>query len=110
MVRRLENVPGFSIDKVAAAAGDDPDVLRLENLDSDIRPPQAALEATRQAIDLDDANSYLPFHGQRDMRVAATDHVSRQSDASYNPDRNYVITAGGTAEYMNVLLAVAQVV
>jgi aspartate/methionine/tyrosine aminotransferase len=105
MVRRLENVPGFSIDKVAAAAGDDPDVLRLENLDSDIRPPEVALEATRRAVDLDDANSYLPFHGQQDMRIAATAHVSRQSGVGYDPDRNCVITAGGTAGYMNTLLA-----
>ena len=46
-VDRLKNMPGFSIDRVAAAAGDDPEVLRLENLDTDIRPPQAALDATR---------------------------------------------------------------
>src|SRR5581483_8033932 len=35
-VRRLAQIPGFSIDRVAAAAGDDPDVLRLENLDTDV--------------------------------------------------------------------------
>jgi N-succinyldiaminopimelate aminotransferase len=105
MVKRLENVPGFSIDKVAAAAGDDPEVLRLENLDSDIRPPGVALEATRQAIDLDDANSYLPFHGQADMRAAAAEHVSRASGVVYDPTTQCVITAGGTAGYMNALLA-----
>jgi hypothetical protein len=33
----LSDIPGFNIDRVAAAAGDDPDVLRLENLDTDIR-------------------------------------------------------------------------
>ena len=38
-VERLDQIPGFSIDRVAAAAGDDPDVLRLENLDTDIPPP-----------------------------------------------------------------------
>jgi hypothetical protein len=37
--RRLHNVPGFGIDKVAAAAGHDPDILRLENLDIDLPPP-----------------------------------------------------------------------
>ena len=36
--RRLDDIPGFNIDRVAAAAGDDPDVLRLENLDTDVRP------------------------------------------------------------------------
>ena len=58
-VDRLKNIPGFSIDRVAAAAGDDPEVLRLENLDTDIRPPQAALDATRAAIDDDDTNSRI---------------------------------------------------
>ena len=28
-VRRLDSIPGFNIDRVAAAAGDDPDVLRM---------------------------------------------------------------------------------
>jgi hypothetical protein len=60
-VSRLEHIPGFSIDRVAAAAGDDPDVLRLENLDTDIHPPEAALEATRAATGEDEANSWLPF-------------------------------------------------
>jgi hypothetical protein len=49
-VRRLEHIPGFNIDRVAAAAGDDPDVLRMENLDTDVPPPAAAIEATRAAI------------------------------------------------------------
>jgi GNAT superfamily N-acetyltransferase len=35
-VNRLANVAGFNIDEVAAAAGDDPDVLRLDNPDTDI--------------------------------------------------------------------------
>jgi len=108
MVKRLQGAPGFSIDKVAAAAGDDPDVLRLENLDSNIRPPDVALEATRQAIDLDDANSYLPFHGQTDMRTAAAEHVSRLSGVEYDPMGNCVITAGGTVGYMNALLATVE--
>lgn len=56
-VDRLKDVPGFSIDRVAAVAGADPDVLRIENLDTDLRPPKAALEATQAAIDENDANS-----------------------------------------------------
>jgi hypothetical protein len=30
-VRRFDHIPGFNIDRVAAAAGDDPEVLRMEN-------------------------------------------------------------------------------
>ena len=50
MGERLKGIPGFSIDKVAAAAGSDPEMLRLENLDTDIAPPAAAVEATRAAV------------------------------------------------------------
>lgn len=28
-VRRLQDIPGFNIDRVAAAAGDDPDILLM---------------------------------------------------------------------------------
>lgn len=104
-VDRLKDVPGFSIDRVAAAAGADPGVLRLENLDTDLRPPKAALEATRAAIDEDDANSYLPFTGSAALRQAAAGHVSRLSGVAYDPERQCVITAGGTEGLLNVLLA-----
>ena len=102
---RLKNLPGFAIDRVAAAADQQPDVLRLENLDTDLRPPEAALTATRQALDDDDANSYLPFLGQSELREAVVRHVSRLSGVAYDPDRQCVITAGGTAALLNVLLA-----
>ena len=40
-VRRLAHIPGFNIDRVAAAAGTDPEILRMENLDTDIPPPSS---------------------------------------------------------------------
>jgi len=104
-VDRLRDVPGFSIDRVAEAVGADPEVLRLENLDTDLRPPQAVLEATRTAIDDDDTNSYLPFLDHPALREAAARHVSRLSGVDYDPERQCVITAGGTAGLLNVLLA-----
>ena len=67
-VARLRDIPGFSIDRVAAAAGDDPAVLRLENLDTDIVPPAAAIAATREAVGTDEANSWLPFSGRDDLK------------------------------------------
>ncbi len=105
MSSRLRDIPGFSIDRVAAAAGEDPGVLRLENLDTDLRPPAAALAATRLAIDSDEANSYLPFTGTDELRRAAAAHVSRLSGVPYDPAGQCVITAGGTAGMFNVLLA-----
>jgi len=60
-VSRLRDIPGIGVDAVgdAADAAADPDILRLENLDTDLRPPRVALEMTRAAIDDDAANSYL---------------------------------------------------
>ena len=106
MATRLRELPGFSIDRVAAAAGDDRTVLRLENLDTDLRPPAEAVAATREALERDEANSYLPFTGTEALRAAAAAQVSRLSGVVYDPHRQCVITAGGTAGMFNALLAV----
>jgi aspartate/methionine/tyrosine aminotransferase len=93
-IRRLEHIPGFNIDRVAAAAGDDPDVLRLENLDTDIPPPAAAVEATRAAIGEDDANSWLPFTGRDDLKEAVAAYIERRGGPRYDGRREIVITSG----------------
>ena len=77
-VARLRDIPGFSIDRVAAAAGEDPEVLRMENLDTDLRPPAAALEATKAAVDTDEANSWLPFTGRDDLKDAVAAFIARR--------------------------------
>jgi N-succinyldiaminopimelate aminotransferase len=92
-VRRLEHIPGFHIDRVAAAAGNDPDVLRLENLDTDIPPPEVAMEATRAAIGEDDANSWLPFTGRDDLKKAVAGYIDRRGGPRYEA-REIVITCG----------------
>ncbi len=102
---RLSGIPGFDIDAVARAAEGDPDILRLENLDTDLRPPAAALAATRAALESPAANSYLPFTGRGDLRAAAARHVGRLAGQPYDPDRECVITAGGTEGLLNALLA-----
>ena len=93
-VRRLEHIPGFNIDRVAAAAGDDPDVLRLENLDTDIPPPAEAIEATRAAIGEDEANSWLPFTGRDDLKEAVAAYIERRGGPRYDGRREIVITSG----------------
>jgi aspartate/methionine/tyrosine aminotransferase len=93
-VRRLEHIPGFNIDRVAAAAGDDPDVLRLENLDTDVPPPEEAMEATRAAIGEDEANSWLPFAGRDDLKEAVAAYIERRGGARYDGRREIVITCG----------------
>jgi aspartate/methionine/tyrosine aminotransferase len=93
-VARLRNIPGFNIDRVAAAAGDDPDVLRLENLDIDIPPPAEALDATRTAIGNDDANSWLPFSGRDDLKESVAAYIERRGGPRYDGRREIVITNG----------------
>ena len=94
MVNRLDDIPGFNIDRVAAAAGDDPDVLRLENLDTDIPPPPEAIEATRAAIGTDEANSWLPFTGRDDLKDAVAAFIERRGGPRYDGRREIVITCG----------------
>ena len=107
-VSRLGDVAGFSIDRVARAAGSDPEVLRLENLDTDIGPPQSAIAATRAAVGRDDANSYLPFLGLDELRAAAARHVTRLSGVPHDPDTQTIVTAGGTEGMLNALLALVE--
>ena len=92
--QRVANLPGFSIDRVAAAAGDDPDILRLENMDTDVPPPDVAIEATRAAVGLDETNSYLPFTGTLELRTAVSEHVRKQTGHKYDPETEVVITNG----------------
>jgi aspartate/methionine/tyrosine aminotransferase len=102
--RRLDDIPGFNIDRIAAAAGDDPEVLRLENLDTDIPPAPAALEATRAAIGEDDANSWLPFNGRDDLKRAVVDYIERRGGPRYDPRREVVITCGEGEAMLDALL------
>ena len=97
-VSRLDLIPGFNIDRVAAAAGNDPDVLRMENLDTDLRPPGDAVAATHAALDTYDGNSWLPFTGRDDLKEAAAAFIERRGGALYDGTREIVITSGeGTA-------------
>ena len=107
---RLEHITKIGVEDFGAMADslDDPDILRLENLDTDLRPPESALRATRAAIDRDDANSYLPFVGSNAMRRAATDLVSRQSGVAYDWQTQSLISAGGLSGLLNVLLSILE--
>jgi aspartate/methionine/tyrosine aminotransferase len=109
-VSRLRDIPGIGVDVVgdAADAAADPDILRLENLDTDLRPPRVAVELTRSAVDDDAANSYLPFQGHRALREAASAHVGRLAGRRYDPGAECVIVAGGLNGILNTLLATVE--
>jgi len=103
MGQRLAGIPGFGIDRVADAAGSDPDVLRLENYDTDIPPHPDVLEATRAAIGRDEANSYLPFSGLDEMKEAVAALIARRGGANYDPYAEVVITNGDGSAVLNAL-------
>ena len=103
-MRRLDEIPGFGIDRVAAAAGDDPEILRLENLDTDVPPPAAAIAATRDAVGQDDANSWLPFNGREDLKEAVSDYIERRGGPLYEPRSDVVITGGEGEAMLDALL------
>ncbi|HEX2134145.1 MAG TPA: pyridoxal phosphate-dependent aminotransferase [Actinophytocola sp.] len=109
-VSRLAHIPGIGVDQVgdAADAAHDPDLLRLENLDTDLRPPRVALDTTRAAVDDDTANSYLPFQGRLSLREAAAAHVGRLAGRGYDPATECVSVAGGLNGVLNVLLATVE--
>lgn len=109
---RLQEMQGIGVDRMGAVADqrarEQPDLLRLENLDTDLRPPEVALAATRAAIDSDDANSYLPFAGQDALRRAVAAHVGRQAGVEYAPVTECLITAGGLNGCLVTLLALLE--
>ncbi|HKY60720.1 MAG TPA: pyridoxal phosphate-dependent aminotransferase [Gemmatimonadota bacterium] len=105
--RRLEGIPGFSIDRVAEAAGHDPEILRLENLDTDLPPPDQAIAATREAVGRDEDNSYLPFTGRAELRRAIAERHRRATGHPCDP-ADVVVTCGGTEGMLDALLALTE--
>ena len=113
-ISRLAFIPGIGVDKMgnaadaADAAGDSVEMLRLENLDTDIAPPPDAVKATLAAVTRDNANSYLPFLGIHDLRHAAAMRVSDAAGIKYDPETECIISAGGLSGILNVLLAILE--
>jgi aspartate/methionine/tyrosine aminotransferase len=109
--QRLSSVRGFGIDRVAAAADRpaqaNPDwpVLRMENLDTDLPLPPEAVAETSAALTTREANSWLPFTGDLDLRAAISDFTAGRTGRRYDPETEIVITVGGMEGLLNTLLA-----
>jgi aspartate/methionine/tyrosine aminotransferase len=101
---RLESVVGFGIDAVAAAVSA-PGTLRLENLDTDLPLPPEAVAVTRRALDDPASNSWLPFTGDHGLRAAISERTLERHGRRYDPEREIVITCGGTEAVLDILLA-----
>ena len=109
-VSRLEHITKIGVEQMGDLADslDDANVLRLENLDTNIAPPPTAIAHTKDATDDDDANSYLPFFGLDALRQAASMLVGRHSGQDYDWQTECVISAGGLSGIFNTLLAVLE--
>ena len=107
-VERLRHIPGFNIDNAAAVAGDDPDVLRMENLDTDLAPPAVALQATRAAVGEDEANSWLPFNGRAGLKQAVAEYIQRRGGPAYDPVREIVMTCGEGEAMLDALFCLTE--
>jgi N-succinyldiaminopimelate aminotransferase len=110
LAHRTELMTPIGVERMgdAADALRDPKVLRLENLDTDLLPPQQALALTESEVRNDDANSYLPFFGHDRLRRAAVRVVERNGGLPadhYDWRRQCFISAGGLSGILNVLLA-----
>ena len=103
---RLTEITGIGLDSVAAAAGEDAAVLRLENLDTDIPVPKIALVETQRSISDDLNNSWLPLTGRMELRVAVAERLNSQTGIDYDPNTQVVITCGGMEGLLDTLLAV----
>ncbi|MGZ4662028.1 MAG: pyridoxal phosphate-dependent aminotransferase, partial [Arthrobacter sp.] len=102
---RFARIQPFGIDRVVAAVGDDPAVLRMECLDTDVAPPPSAVTATRDAVGNQAANSWLPFTGTLALRQAVAAKLRHQTGLSYDPRTEVVITGGALAGMLSALLA-----
>lgn len=102
---RMREIPGFGIDKVVAAAGEDPEVLRMENLDTDLPPPPGVIEATQKATEDIAYSSWLPFSGRLDLKEAVADHITHRSGIRYDPNTEIVIAATEGTSMLDSLLA-----
>lgn len=109
-ISRLADIPGIGVDRLgnAADAAGDGEMLRLENLDTDIPPPRAAIDATIAAIGRDDANSYLPFLGVESLRRAVAARLAADTGVAYDWESQCVVSAGGLSGILNVLLAILE--
>jgi N-succinyldiaminopimelate aminotransferase len=107
ITNRLAAMRGIGVDKSTeiAEAADDENILRMENLDTDLAPSDDIIEETKRSVSGKGSNSYLPYYGKTELRSAATDIVSRLSGVRFNYKDSTIITAGGLNGIFNVLLA-----
>ena len=107
---RLCDISGIGSDLAGqlAEVATDPNVLRLEGMNTDVRPPAIAIAETHRAIEDPSANRYLPFRGHVALRRAVAEHVGRFAEVVYDPETEILSTLGGLNGITDCLLALVE--
>lgn len=106
IAERMEEIPRIGLDIMGDQAdAREGDPYRLENADSDVPPPEHVVTATREAVGVDEYNSWLPLNGLRRLRSAISVSELGRSGIEYHPDTEVLITNGAQEGLASVLLA-----
>ena len=108
---RMHGLPRIGLDIMGDLA-DEMDMsqsnnqaFRLENADSDIPPPEIAIETSREAIGKDEYNSWLPLIGLRELRAAVARRIQLEDGLNYDWPTEVAITNGVQEGLLSTLLA-----
>jgi N-succinyldiaminopimelate aminotransferase len=102
--QRVHSMLRMTMADVADAADSLGDAFRLENADTYLTPPEHVLRATREAVGVDDCNSYLPLRGLKVLRDAIAARYALDWGASYDPEGEIVVSCGAGESLLNALL------
>ena len=81
------------------------DLIDLSIGSSDLAPPQAALQALRDATYLPETYGYCLFSGTEPLRCAVADWFERRYDLSVDPGEHVLPLIGSQEGFANLLLA-----
>jgi aspartate/methionine/tyrosine aminotransferase len=102
--QRVQSMMRMTMADMADLADARPGAFRLENADSYLVPPEHVLAATRDAVGVDDFNSYLPLRGLLAMREAVAQRFREDFGLEYDPEGEIVISSGAGESMLNALL------
>lgn len=102
---RMKGIPGFGIDRMASLAELLDDVIRMENADTNLSPPDHVVAATIAALGQDRYNSYLPFAGLNELKEAIAYRYKIDEGINYDPYTEILITNGATEAMLDVLIS-----
>jgi aspartate/methionine/tyrosine aminotransferase len=102
--KRIESTMRMTMADMADLADARPGSFRLENADSYLHPPDHVIAATRDAVGVDEFNSYLPLRGLARLRQAVAHRFHEDFGLDYDPEGEIVISSGAGESLLNSLL------